>query len=83
MPCCNRKPDKFSRINTGRDAGDRPQDIRYARPSSRHPGGVVASFCDGHQQFLSEDIEYVVYQHLMTPDSAKAGVPGVLIEEDF
>jgi prepilin-type processing-associated H-X9-DG protein len=52
-------------------------------PSSHHPGGVIVSFCDGHQQFLSDDTQYRVYQHLMTPDSSAAGVPGVLKDEDF
>ncbi len=45
----------------------------HARPSSRHPGGVVATFCDGHGQFLREDIDYLVYQHLMTPHGQGAG----------
>lgn len=45
----------------------------HPRPSSRHPGGVVASFCDGHQQFLNDSIDYVVYQHIMTPASRAAG----------
>lgn len=43
----------------------------YARPSSNHVGGVMVSYCDGHQQFLSERIDYVTFQHLMTPDSNK------------
>ena len=47
------------------------------RPSSRHPGGVVMSFCDGHQEFIREDIDYNVYVHLMTPDSRLAGLTGV------
>lgn len=77
------------KINVGRD--DTPTDAnlhKYARPSSRHPGGVVMSFCDGHQQFVADTIDYHVFRHLMTPDSkdAKAGmvspdpngVPGVL-----
>ncbi len=62
--------------------------------ASRHGDGVVATFCDGHGKFLSEDIHYRVYQHLMTPDSRKAqrelGVApddpnlyGVLDEGDF
>jgi len=55
----------------------------YARPSSFHSGGVVASFCDGHQYFLREDIDYGVYQHLMTPDSNSAGISGVLDEGSF
>jgi prepilin-type N-terminal cleavage/methylation domain-containing protein/prepilin-type processing-associated H-X9-DG protein len=44
-----------------------------SRPSSNHPGGVNASFCDGRQQFISETIDYLVYQHIMTPDSELAG----------
>ncbi len=34
---------------------------------SRHPGGVVASFCDGHQQFIADSIETDTYKMLMTP----------------
>lgn len=48
-------------------------DVHAPRPSSRHPGGVVVSFCDGHQQFLREDISYLTYQHIMTPYSLGAG----------
>ncbi|MCS7306462.1 MAG: DUF1559 domain-containing protein [Thermoguttaceae bacterium] len=44
----------------------------YPRPSSYHPGGVIVSFCDGHQQFLRDNISPVVYKHLMTPNSAAA-----------
>jgi prepilin-type processing-associated H-X9-DG protein len=61
---------------------------------SRHPGGAVASFCDGHQYFLADDIHYKVYQHLMTPDSRLAraaltsteqsvNLTGVLDEAEF
>jgi len=39
----------------------------YARPSSRHPGGALVTFCDGHTQFVSETIDYTVYQSIMTP----------------
>jgi prepilin-type N-terminal cleavage/methylation domain-containing protein/prepilin-type processing-associated H-X9-DG protein len=45
----------------------------HPRPSSRHPGGVNAVFCDVHARFLAEQIDYLVYQHLMTPWSRKAG----------
>ncbi len=41
--------------------------LAYARPSSSHPGGVNAVFCDGHLTFLNEDISYAVYTQLMTP----------------
>jgi hypothetical protein len=76
-------PEPCGGINECLDAGDRPSDLRYARPSSHHPGVVVATFCDGHVQSLDEGIDYRVYQHLMTPDSAAAGVPGKLDEGDF
>ncbi len=46
-------------------------------PSSRHGAGVVVSWCDGHQEFLSDSINYVTYEHIMTPDSAMSGIPGV------
>lgn len=39
----------------------------YPRPASHHGGGVIATFCDGHVEFLREDIDYYVYVHLMTP----------------
>ena len=55
---------------------------------SRHSGGVVATFCDGHVVFLGDDIHYRVFQHLMTPDSRDASggtinAAGVLDEADF
>ncbi len=78
-----RSPGPASMINQGKNAGDRPQDVKYARPSSHHRGIVVASFCDGHVVFLDEEIDYRVYQHLMTPDSGAAGVPGLLEDDDF
>jgi prepilin-type N-terminal cleavage/methylation domain-containing protein len=44
----------------------------YARPSSYHPGGVVATFADKRVTFLREDIDYSVYQQLMTTHHNKA-----------
>ena len=46
-----------------------------ARPSSGHHGGVNAVFADGHTQFLNEEIEYTIYQALMTPDTANSNMP--------
>ena len=43
-----------------------------ARPSSYHPGGVVATFAGGNYRFLREDIDYPVYCMLMTPNGAGA-----------
>jgi hypothetical protein len=45
-------------------------------PSSRHGSGVVVSYCDGRQEFLSDSINYNTFQHLMTPDSNLSGIPG-------
>lgn len=50
--------------NTVNDPDDRAY---YARPSSFHPGGVVAVFCDGHTSFLADTMDYDVYAQLMTP----------------
>jgi prepilin-type N-terminal cleavage/methylation domain-containing protein/prepilin-type processing-associated H-X9-DG protein len=51
--------------------------------SSRHGGGAVVSFCDGHQQFLRDDIDYLTFQHLMTPNSYEAGLTGALSASSF
>ena len=74
------------KINDGVNVTQDPSspNVALARPSSFHSGGVIASFCDGHQYFLREDIDYGVYQHLMTPDSYLAtGVTTVLDEGSY
>lgn len=38
-------------------------------PSSRHPGGVVVAFCDGHTQLMSDTVVSYVFAQLLTPDS--------------
>jgi len=48
----------------------------YARPSSRHPGVVVVSFCDGHSTTLNNEIDYLVYCQLMTPRGKQAQPAG-------
>lgn len=48
---------------------------RFAIPSSAHSNGVNIAFCDGRGQFLREDIDYVVYQQLMTPNGRKCVDP--------
>ncbi|NLS92148.1 MAG: DUF1559 domain-containing protein [Planctomycetaceae bacterium] len=67
------------------DLGFKGYDVYHARLSSRHPGVVIASFCDGHTQVLRENIDYSVYQHLMTPDGKNAVPPltGVLDTASF
>ena len=38
-------------------------------PSSTHPGGVVAVFCDGHVLFLRDNILPIVYAQLLSSNS--------------
>jgi len=57
-----------------------------ARPSSWHSGGVNVVFADKHTVFLNEQIDYDVYQQLMTTYGKKSGMPCtgyVLRAEDF
>jgi prepilin-type N-terminal cleavage/methylation domain-containing protein/prepilin-type processing-associated H-X9-DG protein len=70
--------DKCTLINGCRDdSAATSYTARFARPSSNHPGGVIMTFCDGHQQFVSERIQYLTFHHLMTPDSNHIGKVGV------
>ena len=59
-------------------------------PSSNHPSGVGAVFCDGHVVFLKDNISSQIYCQLMTSDSTKtstvasAGQAGYTLNEgDF
>jgi prepilin-type processing-associated H-X9-DG protein len=45
------------------------------RPYSRHSGGVVMAFADGSTKFVNEQMQYDVYQALMTPDGSKSDMP--------
>jgi len=42
---------------------------RTARPSSGHPGGVIAAFCDGRTQFLRDDMDKALFVQLARPGS--------------
>jgi prepilin-type N-terminal cleavage/methylation domain-containing protein len=44
----------------------------FARPASTHPEVFNAAFADGSTKSINENIEYRVYQQLMTPNGAKA-----------
>ena len=52
-----------------------PNSQRFARPASNHPNGVNVSFCDSHTEFLRDDIEYIVYQQLLTANGRKCVDP--------
>ena len=47
----------------------------FARPASGHSSGVNVTYCDGHGGFLRDDIDYIVYQQLMTPNGRKCVDP--------
>jgi type II secretory pathway pseudopilin PulG len=48
----------------------------FCRPASNHAGGVVnVIFADSHGGTLNPNIEYTVYQRLMTPNGAKCVDP--------
>ncbi|MDA1178686.1 MAG: DUF1559 domain-containing protein [Planctomycetota bacterium] len=55
-------------INTRIEVDGYVQNVLAARPSSRHRDGVNAIFCDGSGRFLSREMNYRVYAHIMTPN---------------
>lgn len=72
----------LKRINEDAGGVDSDQNrlLAYGRPSSRHPGVVVATFCDGHTQTINSEIDYLVYCHIMTTsgkDIQPAGPYGI------
>lgn len=46
-----------------------------ARPSSAHVEGVNCAFADGQTRFITTNIDYRVYQALMTPRGKSSDVP--------
>ncbi len=46
-----------------------------ARPSSAHVSGVNVGFADGSTRFVTNDIDYRVYQAYMTPRGKSSDVP--------
>jgi hypothetical protein len=64
-----------TRIN--QEAGDfRPDKPWFARPAANHPAGVFnVVFADGNGRNLAPDIDYDVYQRLLTPNGRKCVDP--------
>lgn len=57
-----------------------------ARPSSNHPGVVVATMLDGSTKNIDEGVDYHVYQALMTPQTRQSDAPWnmyLLKDDDF
>jgi prepilin-type processing-associated H-X9-DG protein len=84
-------PTDERRINRKKDFGPRAPietTFYFSRPSSNHPGGVNAAMCDASVIWLREDIEYKVYEQLMTSDAANSNMQVaymdyVLTEADY
>ncbi|MEE2934528.1 MAG: DUF1559 domain-containing protein [Planctomycetota bacterium] len=49
--------------------------LDLARPSSAHVEGVNVAFADGATRFVTEGIDYRVYQAIMTPRGKSSNVP--------
>lgn len=64
-----------------------PPNAKWAGLSAFHPDGVNAAFADGRVQLLSNNLEYHVYQQLMTPHGTKSFMPAqisyVLNDDDY
>lgn len=65
-----------SRINGARDGNEG----RSPWPSSNHPGGVCAAFCDGSAKFVSDDIDLLVYKRMISPAGARLNSSGVVAQ---
>jgi prepilin-type processing-associated H-X9-DG protein len=46
--------------------------LNYARLASFHPQGVNVTFCDGHNRYLNESMDYKVLIQLMTPNGLES-----------
>ena len=68
-------------INVKAAAGSAETNERYTFPSSRHPGGVLVSFCDGHTRFIADTITWDVYSQLLTSNSETASLSLPLLNE--
>ena len=68
------------------DPADANSPIHLARPSSAHVDGVNAGMADGGTRFIGENIDYRVYQALLTPRGKSSSVPWpefVLSDDDY
>jgi prepilin-type N-terminal cleavage/methylation domain-containing protein len=80
---CNfTNPNGYPEVVRPGDCDSAPLRVETASPFSNHPGGCVVSWADGRQTFMPYTIDFGVYQHIMAPNSNKAGIPGVLDPSD-
>ena len=60
---------------TGFAGSSNTTDDRF--PSSNHPGGVGAAFCDGHVLFLKSTVDITTYVQMMTSNSEQSYAPAL------
>jgi type II secretory pathway pseudopilin PulG len=46
--------------------------LKWARPSSNHPGKVVAAFCDGSMRSVGDNMDPLIYKRIMTTKDSKS-----------
>ncbi len=67
---------RINQLGDVNDADSLAPNLPYlARPASQHRQGVNVVYCDGHGQFLSQDIDYIVYQQLLTSNGRECVDP--------
>jgi len=60
-----------------------PKNAIATNLSSRHGGGVLATFCDGHVQFLKLDMADDIYELLVRPNDIDDPAAGTLDDADY
>ena len=53
-----------------------PGSFPYSTIASKHPGGANVVFCDSHSLFISENVDPVMIEYLMTPNGKGVKNPG-------
>ncbi len=56
-------------------------DALLSTPSSKHTGGFIATFCDGHVDYINNQISYSVFARLMSSNGTLARPPGVEVRD--
>ena len=53
---------------------DSPAEI--TTPSSKHVGGVIVTYCDGHTEYMNDQVSYMLYAQLMSSNGVQSRPPG-------
>lgn len=75
-----------NRINGLKDTANMIGNPDFARPSSNHPGIVMAAMLDGATVKFNETMDYHVYQALLTPKTSQSDAPWnkyILKDDDY